>query len=306
VPRTRRCAAIATLALVDLPPPELEGVRHLEIDVGGVAIHVAEAGEGEPVIMQHGWPQHWYAWRELIGPLAARYRVLCPDLRGFGWSAAPAGGYAMQQLADELVALLDELELDRVRYVGHDWGAFVGFLLGFGHPERVSQLFLMSFPPPWPPEGRPDVRRLLRLWYQVVVAAPGNGAIQAPLVKRILNAARAAGEFSPETLQLYAGRFDDPARANASRQLYRTFLLHGLRPLASGHFKQERLTVPTHLLIGAKDPVLPSEEIGGFEPYADDMTAELLPGVGHFPAEEAAGEVLERITAFFERAGAPS
>ena len=77
--------------------PELDGVQHRFVDLGdGVTIHVAEAGpsEGPPVMLVHGFPQHWWEWRELIGPLAADgYRVLCPDLRGAGWSSAPAGAY---------------------------------------------------------------------------------------------------------------------------------------------------------------------------------------------------------------------
>lgn len=282
------------------PLPDLPGLEHSDVDIGGVTIHVAQAGAGEPVLLQHGWPQHFYAWRDVVAPVAERYRVICPDMRGFGWSDAPPSGYAKDQLAADVVALLDALGLDRVRYVGHDWGAFVGFLLGFSAPERLSKLFLMSFPHPWPPEGRPDPRRLLRLWYQAVLAAPGTGALHRPLVTRLLASARSAGEFSAEAVELYVGQFEDPARANASRQLYRTFLLTELRPLAAGRFREQRLTVPTHLLIGGDDPVLPPEGVGGFEPYADAMTAEILPGVGHFPAEEAPAEIVDRLLRFLE------
>ncbi|HVS28773.1 MAG TPA: alpha/beta hydrolase [Solirubrobacteraceae bacterium] len=285
---------------MEAPLPPLPNVRHREIEVAGVRLHVAEAGDegAEAVVLQHGWPQHFYAWRAQVEPLSQRYRVICPDLRGFGWSEAPPDGYGKQQLADELVALLDELELERVRYVGHDWGAFVGFLLGLGAPERVSHLFLMSFPHPWPPEGRPDPRRLLRLWYQALIAAPATGGVQPGLVKRVLNAARAVGEFSDEELEIYAARFADPARANAARQLYRTFLLRELRGLVGGEYRSRRLSVRTHLLMGSEDPVLPAEGIGGYEPYTDAMTAEILPGPGHWIAEEAPQEVTDRLLRF--------
>src|ERR671916_187124 len=72
--------------------PNVDGVEHRYIEARGLRFHVAEAGAGEPVVLLHGWPQHWYEWREVIGPLAAHYRVICPDLRGFGWSEAPPGG----------------------------------------------------------------------------------------------------------------------------------------------------------------------------------------------------------------------
>jgi len=68
--------------------PEVPGVavEHGFHDVRGLRMHVAAAGppDAEPLVMLHGWPQHWYAWRRLIGPLSERYRVICPDLRGFG------------------------------------------------------------------------------------------------------------------------------------------------------------------------------------------------------------------------------
>ena len=69
--------------------PHVEGVEHRFVDVNGLRMHVAEAGEGEPLVMLHGWPQHWYEWRHLIRPLAETRRVICPDLRGLGWTDAP-------------------------------------------------------------------------------------------------------------------------------------------------------------------------------------------------------------------------
>ena len=115
------------------PLPEISGleVEHRYIDARGLRFHVAVAGpeDAEPLVLLHGWPQHWFAWRRLLGPLAERYRVYAPDLRGFGWSDAPPGDYLKATLAADVVALLDELELERVRLAGHDWGGFAGFLV---------------------------------------------------------------------------------------------------------------------------------------------------------------------------------
>ncbi len=90
------------------PMPEVEGVEHRWATVNGFRMHYAEAGEGEPAILQHGWPQHWWAWRHQIGPLAERYRVIVPDLRGYGWSDAPRSGYEKARLAADVLALMDE------------------------------------------------------------------------------------------------------------------------------------------------------------------------------------------------------
>jgi alpha-beta hydrolase superfamily lysophospholipase len=93
--------------------PALDGVDHKYVDLGdGVTIHVADAGppEGPQVMLVHGFPENWWEWHELIGPLAADgYRVLCPDLRGAGWSSAPRSRYLKNDMADDLAAVLDRL-----------------------------------------------------------------------------------------------------------------------------------------------------------------------------------------------------
>lgn len=78
--------------------PEVAGVAHRFVDTPRLRFHVAEAGAGEPVLLLHGWPQHWWAWRKVIPLLADDYRVIAPDLRGFGWSDASSGGYSTQEL----------------------------------------------------------------------------------------------------------------------------------------------------------------------------------------------------------------
>jgi pimeloyl-ACP methyl ester carboxylesterase len=130
-------------------------------------MHVAEAGVGDPVLLLHGWPQHWYCWRRVIPRLAADHRLLCADLRGFGWSDAPRSSYSKQELADDVIALLDALELDRVRLVGHDWGAFVAFLAALRAPDRFSELLALSMIHPWagdsPAKTPPEADRTPRL-----------------------------------------------------------------------------------------------------------------------------------------------
>src|SRR4051794_20779483 len=108
--------------------PSLPGIRHTEHDLPtGVRVHVAEAGpvDGPPVLCLHGWPQHWWMWRGVIPRLSDRHRLICPDLRGFGWSGWPADGdFHKPRLADDAAALLDVLGIERADVMGHDWGAW--------------------------------------------------------------------------------------------------------------------------------------------------------------------------------------
>jgi pimeloyl-ACP methyl ester carboxylesterase len=101
------------------------------------------------------------------------YRCVMPDLRGFGLSDAPPGGYEKRQLGDDLLALLDALELGRVGYVGHDWGGFIGFGLALRAPERFTGLLALSVPHPWPSwHDQLNPLRLAAFAYQVPLSMP--------------------------------------------------------------------------------------------------------------------------------------
>jgi alpha-beta hydrolase superfamily lysophospholipase len=98
-----------------IDPPELAGVRHDYVSAGGLRTHVALAGpeDAPAILLVHGWPQNWWAWRRVIPALAQRFRVIAPDLRGHGWTQAPPAGYEREQLASDLLALLDALGMAR-------------------------------------------------------------------------------------------------------------------------------------------------------------------------------------------------
>ena len=155
------------------PFPEVPGVEveHRFVDAGGLRIHVAECGDGEPLVLLHGWPQHWWMWRGALPALSQHYRCIVPDLRGLGWSDAPASGYDKPQLAADVLALLDALGLQTVRLMGHDWGAFTSLLIAPQAPARVERRWsLMDFPLPW--DRSPDPRRLIAAAHVPFLSAP--------------------------------------------------------------------------------------------------------------------------------------
>jgi pimeloyl-ACP methyl ester carboxylesterase len=97
--------------------PELPGVTHAFVTLStGLRMHVAKAGnpDAPTVLLLHGFPQHWWEWRKVIPPLAERYRVVAPDLRGAGWTDAPADGYTVGDVLADVLALLEALGLRRV------------------------------------------------------------------------------------------------------------------------------------------------------------------------------------------------
>lgn len=287
-----------------LSMPVVDGVSHRDVSARGVRFHVAEAGSGEPVLLLHGWPQHWFCWRKLIPLLAGERRLICPDLRGFGWSDAPPGAYDKQSLADDMLALLDALELQRVDLIAHDWGAWAGFLMCLQRPERFSHYLALNIVAPWP--NQPSLAGVLGLWrlvYQAVIATPGLGSHligQTDLVCRMIpTGAVHRDAWSRDELNCFADVLRDPSRTRASVHLYRTFLLREVAPYLAGQYRHQRLTVPTLLLHGTHDVAIDSTRLGDWETHADQMSVELCEDSGHFIAEERPDLVAERARALF-------
>jgi pimeloyl-ACP methyl ester carboxylesterase len=286
-----------------MPPaiPELAGVEHTfhELDTD-VRVHLASAGpqDAPPVLALHGWPQHWWVWRAVIPRLAGDLRVLCPDLRGLGWSGWPADGdFAKERIADDAVALLDALGIERALLVGHDWGGYAAFLAALGAPERFSGLLACSIAHPWQPPGR-VLRNAHRLAYQLPLAMPllGQALVRDGRFARLVleQGRRDEAGWAPGDVDVYLDVLRESQVARASELLYRHFLVREVP--ASGEFRGRRLTVPTRLLHGRRDP-LGTDFALGLGRHADDGKVELVDGVGHFLPEEAPELVADRIRA---------
>ncbi|PCI74839.1 MAG: hypothetical protein COB20_14375, partial [SAR86 cluster bacterium] len=125
------------------------GVTFRFIESNGITLRIAEAGTGPLVLLAHGWPESWYSWRHQITMLAdAGYRVVAPDMRGYGESDKPAdvGDYDINHVAADLVGILDALDEETAILVGHDWGAIVAWSTVLLHPSRFTALIAMSVP----------------------------------------------------------------------------------------------------------------------------------------------------------------
>jgi pimeloyl-ACP methyl ester carboxylesterase len=278
--------------------------------VSGTRLHVAEAGEGAPVVLLHGWPQHWWIWRKVIPALAEERRVICPDLRGFGWSEAPPGRYEIRELADDILVLLDELGLEQVELIGHDWGGYAGFLLCLQAPERFRHYLALGIAHPWFEPPKPSPRALQRVAYQLILATPGLGSGVSRHVPGFVRLAIRRGshpdsQWSEAELDCFARSFQSRDHALAASHVYRSFLTRELPRLKRGHYRSQRLSVPTRLLAGVADPVVRPEILAGYEPHADEMSVEIVERCGHFVAEERPDVVIERARELFGPAGAP-
>jgi len=110
------------------------------VTAGGLRQHVVTGGEGPPLLLVHGWPQTWYAWRLVMPTLARQYTVIAPDQRGRGLSGKPEGGYDAGTIAADLAALMDALGHQRFAVAGHDTGMVISYALAADHRDRVERL----------------------------------------------------------------------------------------------------------------------------------------------------------------------
>ena len=248
----------------------------------GVRLHVATHGPADapPVLALHGWPQHSWCWRLVAGELADSHRLICPDMRGFGRSGWPADGdFRKQRVADDALALLDALGLERVLLAGHDWGGWAAILAAVTAPERFSALLALGIGHPWVPRAL-AARNAYRLAYQLPLYLPATTA-HGGLPRRILEVARRddAG-WSPGEVDAYVAAVRPQARATS--RLYRSFP----RELGDRH---PRLRVPARLMIGARDP------LGRYIAAGFPGEVEIVERAGHFLPEEKPALVARRI-----------
>src|SRR5215207_7911774 len=273
------------------------------IDTDELRLHAVIGGEGPPLLLVHGWPENWYAWRLLMPALARDFEVIAPGQRGIGLSDKPAGGYDAGTLADDLVALMDALGHERFAVVGHDTGYFISYALAADHAERVDRLVVAEVPGPLgvnpsPPLFIPEPLNN-RLWH-----IPFN-RINDELTEQLVRgrediffgyefAIQAGAKKLPQDVRrYYFDIFSDPDGLRGSFGFYRAL------DTTLGQDEQRktrRLTIPV-LAIGGADSW--GEAAGeGMKPAADDVQTVVIPGVGHWVAELAPEEMLTALSVF--------
>lgn len=298
------------------PMPEVQGVSHEYINAGGLRMHVAVAGpvDGDPVLLLHGWPQHWWLWRNVMPPLAdAGYRVYAPDLRGFGWTEATPNfsDYDKRAMAGDILALIEALGIDRpIRLAGHDWGGWISFLIAMRRPELFDRFFALNIPPPWGDPGpfdlKANLKALFKLRYQIPLSTPGISRwTQAGGGRKLFSGGVVAATHNRDAwkhgaLETFLDQFQDKKRSRATMMLYRRFVLAEVPAVASGKYVKGRLTVPTKMLFGMGDVAVSADTIlADHSQMADHFTVETVDDCGHFIVDEQPELVVDRILEWF-------
>ncbi|MGI8691503.1 MAG: alpha/beta fold hydrolase [Geodermatophilaceae bacterium] len=286
---------------------------HRDYSANGVRLHVAEAGAGPLLLLLHGFPQFWWCWRHQLTALSERgFRVVAPDLRGYGASDKPPRGYDAATSAADVAGLVRSLGERDALIVGHGWGGLLAWSVGALHPRVVRKLAVLSMPHP---------RRLRAAsfgsWRQFRAAGPMLGFQLPRYPERRLT--DNGGAYVAELMRTWAGpawrdttdfdaavaRYRDaiqiPQAAYGSLEYYR-WALRSL-PRADGRryirAMAAPVTAPTLHLHGAEDLfLLPATAAGSGRYVAAAYRWRLLDGVGHFPHEEAPEQVTAELLAW--------
>ena len=270
------------------------------VDTGELRQHVVTGGEGPPLLLVHGWPQTWYAWRLVMPALARGFTVVVPDQRGTGLSGKPADGYDTATLAGDLVALMDALGHGRFAVAGHDTGMWIGYALAADHPSRVDRLAVAETPlpgvSPSPPLFAPD-RLNNALWHFAFNRlAEVNDQLVTGREEVYFGwqfATKAAKKLPDYADGHYIDTLTDPEALHASFAIYRAL---DATIAQNQERKERRLTLPI-LAIGGQYSL--GEQIAAtMKLAADDVQALVVPGCAHWVPEETPEETLAALTGF--------
>lgn len=271
--------------------------RHREISANGQRFHAVEAGEGPLVLLLHGFPQFWWAWRQqLLDLAAAGFRAVAPDLRGYAASDKPPRGYDALTQAADVAGLVRALGESDAVVVGHGWGGHVAWTLAAAHPALVRRLAVISAPHPlrWSGALR-DPRQRRAAGPMSRFQLPWHPerwlvADDAANVSRLLHDWGGPGYPDPETDDRYRTAMQILAAPHCALEPYR-WAFRSL-PRADGRrfrrIVRRPVDAPTLQLHGALDAcTVPSTATGSGRYVAAAYEWRLLDGVGHFPHEEA-------------------
>jgi epoxide hydrolase 4 len=273
-------------------------------ELGDVRLHYVEAGQGPLVVLLHGFPEFWYAWRQQIEPLAAAgFRVVAPDMRGYNTSSRPeeVHAYDTGPLTDDIRDLIHERGAESAMVAGHDWGGSVAWATAMNHPEVVDRLAILNAAHPRKlSEGLHHPGQLRRSWYFFFFDLPDlpETVVRADrwhFFRHFLRDARPA--FTPDQTDRYIEAWSQPGAASGMINYYRSSVR---TPPKQAEAAIRPIKAPTLVIWGERDRYL-SPDLA--EPHSDDVPnldrVERLANASHWVHHDEAERVTQLLTGFF-------
>lgn len=294
--------------LADLFP----GFESHWIDTEAGRIFARSGGSGPPLVLLHGFPQTHVEWHRVAPSLAERFTLILPDLRGYGWSAAPRseGGaaYTKREMAKDVVELMEKLGHVRFRIAGHDRGGRVAYRLALDHPGRVEKLAVLDIVPTADMWRSMNADRAMQVYHWSFLAQP------RPLPETLISkaprdylehtlaswtASKTLDAFDARALTHYRMFFSDPARIHACCEDYRAGATLDREHDESDRAAGRRITAPLLALWGAVGiPASGASPLDLWRDWCDHAEGHAIQS-GHFLPEENPDATRDALLAFF-------
>jgi len=281
-------------------------IEYRTIRANGIDFNVATAGTGPRLALcLHGFPESSFSWRNQM-PLLAQlgFRVWAPDLRGYGTSSRPqdVNAYALENLEEDVAALIEAAGAKDVVLVGHDWGALIAWYYAMFGRLPISRLIIMNVPhPALARNGLRTLRQLKKSWYIFFFQLPWipEWALARNAHEAIGRAFRGMAvdksRFPDEVLRVYRDAAARPGALTAMLNYYRA-LIRGYR--RTSRRGTPRIDTPTLMIWGEVDAALGKELTFGTQDYVSNLTLRYLPNVSHWVQQEAPETVNAMIEAW--------
>jgi epoxide hydrolase 4 len=264
--------------------------QHGYINTNGIKLHYVTQGEGELMLMLHGFPEFWYSWRYQITEFAKYYKVVALDLRGYNDSDKPPqkSAYTMDEFVKDIQGVITGLGYEKCILVAHDWGGAIAWSFANAFPEILSKLIILNLPHPAKfAEGLRTLQQLQRSWYIFLFQLPflPEFLIQRSdykLIKSMFNKTVVAQTaFSTDDINAYKNAATKPGALTAMLNYYRNIFKQGL-------FQQnwEPIEVSTLMIWGENDTFLGKELTYGTENYVQDFQIKYIPNCSHWVQQE--------------------
>ncbi len=279
-------------------------------EVNGVRLHYVEEGKGELILFLHGFPEFWYAWKDLLADFGRDHHAVALDMRGYNLSAKPepVDAYRVPLIVEDVRALAENLKAKKFVLVGHDWGGVIAWAFAAQHPEMLEKLVIINAPHP-----TVFARELANNPAQQKASLYFN-LFTSPQAEQILSANNYAGmlqafgsALSEEDQKQYLAAWNQPGGLTGGLNFYRAAQLRSPEGAPPGEAAKPPaiqplalITTPTLVIWGEKDTALLTGNLEGLDQFVKPLTIERIPDGSHWVVHEKPAVVIERIRKFLK------
>lgn len=286
-------------------------IEHLTVEANGARFRVACAGTGRPLLLLHGWPEFRYTWEPVMERLRDRFRLVAPDLQGFGDSDKPGGPHDPDLHAEDMAALIETMGLAPVGLVAHDVGASVAQQLARSRPDLVQALFLFNHVYPGIGTRYTTPEHLRFVWHtyfnqselapRLLRASPDGVRLFVDHFVRLW--AFHEDAVAPQLVDAFAANLEKDGNLEGGFDFYRGAAEERAALAQSGQ-SPPPIRVPTCVRWTEQDLALPVAWADRLPEFFTDLDFATFPGAGHFPHHEQPDRAAEEIAGFFGRLAA--